>query len=80
VLTREGFLGNPYVLGAIALLLLAQAGFTYLPAMQALFGTAALDPVAWLRIVAFGIIVLLVVEAEKAVVKRVRHRAGRRRA
>ncbi|MGL1834596.1 cation-transporting P-type ATPase [Rhodocyclaceae bacterium SMB388] len=70
VLNREGLTGNPYVLGAIGLLLVAQGLFTYVPVMQALFGTAALDPVSWLYIFGFGMIVLMVVEAEKAVVKR----------
>lgn len=70
VLNREGITGNPYVLGAIALLLLAQALFTYLPAMQLLFGTAGLDVVTWLRIIGFGIIVLVVVELEKVIVRK----------
>jgi magnesium-transporting ATPase (P-type) len=69
VLNREGLTGNRYVLIAIALLLAAQALFTYVPVMQTLFGTAALDANTWLRIVGFGIIVLLAVEAEKLVVK-----------
>ena len=72
VLNREGITGNPYVLGAIALLLLAQVLFTYVPAMQLLFGTAALDAITWLRIIGFGIIVLVVVEIEKLVVRRAR--------
>jgi magnesium-transporting ATPase (P-type) len=70
VLNRNGFLGNPYVLWAIALLLLCQAAFTYLPAMQRLFGTEALGIDAWSRIVAFGLAVLFIVEAEKALVRR----------
>ena len=70
VLNRDGLTGNPYVLGAIGLLLVAQGLFTYLPVMQTLFGTAGLDAVSWLCIFGFGIIVLLVVEAEKALVKR----------
>ena len=70
VLNREGITGNPYVLAAIALLLLAQALFTYLPAMQLLFGTAALDASTWLRIVGFGIILLVVVELEKMIVRK----------
>ncbi|ENO86760.1 putative cation-transporting P-type ATPase [Thauera linaloolentis 47Lol = DSM 12138] len=70
VLNRAGLLGNRYVLWAIGLLLVCQALFTYLPAMQALFGTAGLAPDAWLRILGFGVAVLLLVEAEKAVVRR----------
>jgi magnesium-transporting ATPase (P-type) len=70
VLNRDGLTGNRYVLGAIVLMVLAQTLFTYMPVMQVLFGTEGLDLAAWLRIVAFGIIVLLLVEAEKAVVRR----------
>ncbi len=76
ILNREGFLGNRYVLLAIALLLVCQALFTYLPAMQTLFGTEALDVAAWSRILVFGVLVLLVVEAEKALIKNMNH--GRR--
>ena len=65
ILNREGFFGNRYVLLAIALLLLSQACFTYLPLAQTLFGTAAIDADAWLRIFAFGVLLMLVVEAEK---------------
>ncbi|PKO57634.1 MAG: carbonate dehydratase, partial [Betaproteobacteria bacterium HGW-Betaproteobacteria-19] len=70
ILNREGFFGNRYVLYAIALLLICQALFTYLPAMQALFGTEALGMDEWVRILLFGIIVLLVIEAEKVMLRR----------
>ncbi|HRP95164.1 MAG TPA: cation-transporting P-type ATPase [Rhodocyclaceae bacterium] len=69
-LSREGMTGNRYVLLAIGSMLAAQALFTYLPIMQTVFGTAPLDAIAWLRIVGFGIIVLLVVEFEKLLLKR----------
>jgi calcium-translocating P-type ATPase len=73
VLNREGFCGNPYVLVAIGLMLLCQAAFTYLPAMQTLFGTVELDVAAWTRILGFGVLVLLLVEAEKALIKNFNH-------
>ncbi|NEV63461.1 cation-transporting P-type ATPase [Thiorhodococcus minor] len=66
VLSREGLLGNPYVLLAVGLLLLFQLGFTYLSPLQALFGTAAIDPLVWVRIVLVASTVLFIVEAEKA--------------
>ncbi|MCV2216365.1 cation-transporting P-type ATPase [Thauera sp. Sel9] len=69
VLSRAGFFGNRYVLWAIGLLLVCQVPFTYLPAMQALFGTEGLGLDAWLRILGFGVAVLLLVEVEKAVVR-----------
>ncbi|OYW40601.1 MAG: carbonate dehydratase [Hydrogenophilales bacterium 12-61-10] len=65
----SGFTGNRAVLIAIGLLLVLQGLFTYLPAMQALFATAALDAAAWGRIVLFGVIVYGVVEIEKAVIR-----------
>lgn len=73
ILSREGFLGNPRVLQAIGVLLVLQALFTHLPLMQSLFHTADLDAATWLRIVAAGVLVLLVVEAEKVFWRR---RAG----
>ncbi|ATE59202.1 cation-transporting P-type ATPase [Thauera sinica] len=71
VLSRDGFLGNRYVLLAILLLAVCQALFTYLPAMQRLFGTLPLGADEWLRILAFGILLLFAVEIEKAVLRRI---------
>jgi magnesium-transporting ATPase (P-type) len=70
VLSREGLLGNRYVLYAVGLLVLFQLAFTYLPPMQALFGTAAIDAGIWLRIVLVSASVLFIVELEKALVRR----------
>lgn len=79
VLHREGLLGNPLVLLAVGVLVVFQLLFTYLPVMQTLFGTAALDAAAWLRIGVFGLALLLVVEAEKAVMRRMGTGVARRR-
>ncbi|WP_386114810.1 cation-transporting P-type ATPase [Thiohalocapsa marina] len=70
VLNREGLLGNRFALLAVGLLLLFQLGFTYLPPLQALFGTAAIGLTTWLRIVAVAASVLFIVELEKALVRR----------
>ncbi|WP_295540292.1 cation-transporting P-type ATPase [uncultured Thiohalocapsa sp.] len=70
VLNRRGLLGNRYVLYAVGLLLLFQLAFTYLPPLQALFGTAAIDAGVWLRIVLVAASVLFIVELEKALVRR----------
>jgi magnesium-transporting ATPase (P-type) len=75
VLSWEGLTGNRYIWIAIGVLLILQLAFTYLPVMQTLFHTAALDAAAWGRILAFGACVLLAVELEKAVVRRLRPRA-----
>lgn len=70
VLNREGLCGNRYVLMAIVLLVLCQALFTYLQALQSLFRTEALEAASWLRILAFGVGLLLIVEAEKVLFAR----------
>ena len=64
-LTREGLSGNPYVLYAIALLVMIQLAFTYLTPMQLLFATTAMDIDAWLRVLVVGSSVLFLVEIEK---------------
>ena len=65
VLSKEGFLGNPIALKAVAVLVGLQLAMTHLPFKQALFGTEHLDAETWLRVVAAGVIVLLAVEVEK---------------
>ncbi len=72
-LTLEGLSGNRYVLLAIGLLVVFQVLFTYLPPMQVLFGTADIGIEAWLRILAVGSSVLILVELEKAVIRRATH-------
>jgi magnesium-transporting ATPase (P-type) len=66
----SGFFGNRAVLIAIGILIVLQGLFTYLPVLQTLFATAALDLAAWGRIFLFGLIVYSVVEIEKAVIRR----------
>jgi magnesium-transporting ATPase (P-type) len=56
---------NRLALLAAGLLVPLQLAFTYLPVMQRLFGTAALDLDAWARVLAFGVMLFLVIEAEK---------------
>jgi len=65
----SGFVGNRAVLIAIAILIVLQGLLTYLPVLQTLFATAALDLAAWGRIFLFGLIVYSVVEIEKAVIR-----------
>ena len=65
----SGLVGNRAVLIAIGILVVLQGLFTYLPVLQTLFATAALDLAAWGRIFLFGIIVYSVVEIEKAVIR-----------
>ena len=77
VFNREGLTGNPYVLWAIAALILFQLAFTYLGPMQTLFGTADIGVAVWGRIVLVASSVLFLVELEKALIHRLRaRRAG----
>ncbi|MBR9787463.1 MAG: cation-transporting P-type ATPase [Vibrionaceae bacterium] len=65
VFCRQGLIGNFYVLIAIAVLIVFQACFTYLPFMQVLFGTAGLEVDVWIRIMVVASSVLFLVELEK---------------
>ncbi len=67
VLSWQGLTGNRYVLLAIAACVLLQVAYTHVPVLQRLFGSAPLDMAEWARVVAAGILVFLVAEAEKAV-------------
>lgn len=64
-MSRAGFTGNRYVWVAIAVLIVFQLLFTYLPAMQVLFKTTALDLAAWARILCVAFSVFILVELEK---------------
>lgn len=70
VFNWKGFTGNCYALIAIAILILFQLCFTYLVPMQKLFGTASIELSNWLTIVLVAISVLILVEIEKFVVRR----------
>ncbi|SHE61103.1 Ca2+-transporting ATPase [Modicisalibacter ilicicola DSM 19980] len=70
--TLDGLFGSRAVLIAIATVVGFQLLFTYLPPMQKLFDTAALDAGAWLPIGLFAIGLFLLVELEKLLVRRFR--------
>jgi magnesium-transporting ATPase (P-type) len=70
-LTWRGALGTRPVLIGVGAVVVLQLAFTYAPPLQALFATAPLDPVAdGLPILAAGLLLLLLLEAEKAVRRR----------
>lgn len=52
------------------ILVLIQLLFTYMPVMQNLFGTTAIDISAWIRIVAFGMLLFTAVEIEKYLIRK----------
>ncbi len=68
-LSRKGLLGNRHALTAIAVLVVMQLGFTYLPPMQLLFQTTALNLQTWGVIVLIASSVLFLVELEKWIVR-----------
>lgn len=70
VLNFNGLFGNVYALYAVAILIVFQLCFTYLPAMQVLFGTASLDIATWIKIILISSTVLFLVEIEKSVMRR----------
>jgi len=70
VLNRKGLFGNRYVPIAISLLIMFQLALTYLPPMQAMFGTEGLTLAAWGRVIIVASSVLFLVEIEKALIRR----------
>ena len=57
--------GNPWVWAGIAAVLLLQLAFIYLPPLQSVFGSAALDARDWLIALATATTVVPLVEADK---------------
>lgn len=70
VINRAGLTGNSYVLLAIGTCVLLQLSFTYTPLMQDLFGSTALTPGEWLKVIGAGLLVFFVAELEKVVMRR----------
>ncbi|MCK0508542.1 cation-transporting P-type ATPase [Aromatoleum anaerobium] len=72
VTNREGLTGNRYVLVAIAACIPLQLAFTHAPAMQAIFGSADLSVLEWLKVIGAGLLVFCIAELEKLVIRRAR--------
>lgn len=66
--------GNPAVLPVLVLLALLQIMLTYVPALQHLFGTAALPADLWAVLAGLGLLLFVVIELEKAGLRRLGHR------
>ncbi|MFA5529864.1 MAG: cation transporting ATPase C-terminal domain-containing protein, partial [Thiohalomonadaceae bacterium] len=64
--------GNPALWPAIAVILGLQLLFTYFGPMKTLFGTDAIGLDAWLHTMVVGVLVFVVVELEKLVLRRYR--------
>lgn len=63
-------MGTPALLIAIAVVVVAQFAFTYLPIMQRLFETRPLGLADGLLILAVGIVVMVILEGEKGTMSR----------
>ena len=66
-LTWQGVLGTPAVFLGIGVVTLAQLAFTFLPPMQAIFGSRAIALSDGAMALGVGVVLLLVVEVEKRV-------------
>ncbi len=64
------FFSNPWLWAGLATMLTAQVAFVSFPPMQAVFGTASLDPMGWGLAFASGGVILAAVEVEKAIRRR----------
>jgi magnesium-transporting ATPase (P-type) len=69
-ITLRGALGTPPVLIAIATVVIAQLAFTYAPFMNELFQTRPVQIADGLITVAAGVLLMLVLESEKIVLRR----------
>ncbi|MFA7619193.1 MAG: cation-transporting P-type ATPase [Thiohalomonadaceae bacterium] len=69
VLSRDGLLGNPYVLLAIAGCALLQFAYTATPALQAVFKSTPLTTWEWSRVILAGALVFSFAELEKMTVR-----------
>jgi magnesium-transporting ATPase (P-type) len=67
---RDTLYGNPVAFWAALGLVGLQLAFTYLPLMQTLFHTVALDAAIWLHMTLLAGLVFLAVEAEKLLLRR----------
>ncbi len=72
-LTWQGVLGTRAVLIGVATVIAAQVALTYLPPLQAVFGTRPLTLTEGAVVVAIGFVMLVIVEFEKAIAHRLGH-------
>ena len=63
----RGVFSNPWLFVGVITMIASQLVFTYLPAMQHIFGTASLGVTEWVIILAVGMLIYIVVEIEKRI-------------
>jgi len=76
-LFKVGILSNLWLVAGVSLMIALQLLFTYLPAMNAWFGTAPIGIDVWLRIIAVGLAIYVIVGAEKWLRRRLADRRGK---
>lgn len=74
-LFKTGFLTNKLILAGIAVELAVLCALVYTPFLHGLFNTAPLGLQEWLLLICIPVVVLLLTELQKAVLRR-RHRSG----
>jgi magnesium-transporting ATPase (P-type) len=72
--TLRGLVGTPAVLLGVGGIVVCQLAFTYLPVMNTLFQTASLDAVELLAATSLGVILLVILEIEKAIRSHIQRR------
>ncbi|MBE9550406.1 MAG: cation-transporting P-type ATPase [Proteobacteria bacterium] len=65
-----GLFTNPWMIGGAASMILLQLVYTYAPPMNNLFHSAPIGVMDWLRIVAVGLLIYLVIGVEKSIWRR----------
>ncbi|MBS9477198.1 HAD-IC family P-type ATPase [Ancylobacter radicis] len=75
-ITWQGALGTRAVLIALAAVVAGQLAFTYLPPLQAVFETRPVALLDGVMIIAIGVALMLVLEVEKAILRRLNIFAG----
>ncbi len=67
---RLGLFSNPWIWGGIAAMTVAQLLFTYAPLMNRMFHTAPIGLMDWVHILAVGVVIYVVIGAEKTLRQR----------
>jgi cation-transporting ATPase F len=62
---RIGFFSNRWLIVGVTVQAIAQLAFTYLPAMNTLFGSAPISAVTWLRIFVIAVVISVLVGLDK---------------
>jgi len=70
VLNRAGLTGNRWVWITAVLVILLQLVFSYTEPFHLMFHTRDLPPIAWVPVVGAGVLLFVLVEIEKRVLRR----------